>query len=50
MARRKSEWDKTTANPKNISECNSCETERGNGRWITTSDGRETIKDRSDDD
>ena len=31
-------------------DCNDCETERGEGRWITTGNGRETIKDRSEDD
>ena len=45
---KKSDFEKECES--NIRDCNSCETERGMGRWITTGDGRETIKDRSHDD
>ena len=29
---------------------NDCKTERGQGRWFATGDGRKTIKDRSNED
>ena len=47
MARRKSDWDKSCDSAMHPHDC---KTERGEGRWITTGDGRETIKDRSDED
>lgn len=48
MARRKTDFERQFSN--NIRDCNRCETDRGQGRWITTGDGRKTIKDRSDED
>ena len=44
---RKTDFEKGIEDSINSHDCN---TERGEGRWMATGDGRETIKDRSDDD
>jgi hypothetical protein len=44
---RKTPWEKDYEKPMRVQK--DCHTDRGQGRKITTGDGRETIKDRSAD-
>ena len=45
---KKTQWEKDIEKPMKVQA--DCNTERGQGRKITTGDGRRTIKDRSNED